>query len=133
LVHLDVGVEDGDLAGGGSVNGGLGLSDDNHTLDDFGVLDTTTKNLLDSNVIGGEFTGRGGDSMLASTGDQASEEVFETVLLGSNGSFHASEDLIVVSDVLDLVASCFVKELHGVFRSLLITDKDVRWMKTHLQ
>jgi len=77
-------------------------------LNDFRVGDSSSKNLLDSDVIGGEFSAAGADSMLASLGDQTTKEVFKSVLFGSNGGFHASENFFVVSNILNFIASSLI-------------------------
>jgi hypothetical protein len=71
--------------------------------------------------------------METSLGDESSKKILKTVLLGSNRCFHALENLVVVSHVLDAVANLLFEELVAVDGGLLITDKDLRWMETHLE
>jgi len=133
LLHLNVCVENNNLGVKDVVDGGLGLSDDNHTSNDLGVTKSTSKNLLNSDVVGAEGGLSSWNGMEASLSDQFPKSVLKTVLLGSNYGLHALKYFLVIMDVLKSVASGFLELLHGELVSLLVSNEDFRWMETHLQ
>lgn len=56
LVHLDISIENSNLGLLNSVNRGQAHLEHNHSLDDLRVLDTTSENLLDPNVVNVELS-----------------------------------------------------------------------------
>ena len=80
LVHLEVGVEDCNLGIGNSMDGSLRLSDDNHTSDDLRISNSSSENLLDSNVINTEFICFLRKSVKTRLGDQIRQEILKSVL-----------------------------------------------------
>ena len=109
------------------------MSDANHTLDDLRVVNTSSQNLLNSNIVDIQFSTLLAHGVEASLGDETTEEIFEAVLLGGNGSLHALENLVVVRELLNSVANLLIQEFMAVVGCLLITDEDLRWMETHLE
>jgi len=131
LLHLDVGVEDGDLAVEALANGSHGSAGHDHTVDNLGVENTATKNLEDAHVVGAEVVALSGHGVDGSLGDEASEEVLETELLGSNGGLDEAGELSNVSEVLRVVALDGLEKLHSLGGGLLVADEDLGGMESH--
>ena len=140
LLHLNVGVKDGNLGLEGRLVGGLGSSNAEHTVDDFGVLDASSENLsfylvtrtFSQNLESSEAGILLRESVNGGLSDKSGEEIFKSELLGGNGRLNASSHLSVVAEVLSLVAGEFLNDSKSFVTGLLVSDKDLRGMETHL-
>jgi hypothetical protein len=132
LLHLNVGVEDGNFGLEGRLVGGLGSSNAEHTVDDFGVLDASSENLSNTDIFASEAGSLLRESVNGGLSDKSGEEIFKSELLGGNGRLNASSHLSVVAEVLSLVAGEFLNDSKSFVTGLLVSDKDLRGMETHL-
>jgi len=132
LLHLNVSVEDGNLGLDGRLVGGLRSSNAEHTVDDFGVFDASSENLSDTDIFAREAGSLLGESVNGGLSDKSGKEIFKSELLGGNGRLNASSHLSVVADVLSLVAGEILNDSKSFVTGLLVSDKDLRGMETHL-
>jgi hypothetical protein len=89
------------------------------------VIDATTKNLLNSNVVNIEFGLVFRHSMYASVSNQSTQEVFETKLLGSNRSVDAFYELRLFTKFIGLKAGQTIKQLESLLGPLFKTCEDL--------
>lgn len=132
LLHLNVSVEDNNLGVGGGFVGGLGSSDTEHTVNDLRVLNRSTENLLDTDVLTREARLSFGESVNGGSSDEVGEEVLKSELLGSNSGFDATGHLGLVTEVISRVAREAFDKLEAFVTGLLVSDEDLRRMESHL-
>ena len=100
-------------------------------MNDLRVIDTATKDFLDANIVCAEASNALGHRVNSSLCNQTSQEVFQAELLRSNCGFDHAGKFSTISQVLRLECWNRVHELHGLFGSLLVADKNLRWMQAH--
>ena len=81
LLHLNVGVEDGNLSFLDRLDAGLDASYNDYTMNNLGVFDSTAKDLLDSDIVNVELSFVLRNSVDTSFSNKSREEVFQTKLL----------------------------------------------------
>jgi len=89
LLHLNVSVENGNLGLLDGADSGLGAADDNDTVDNLGIVDTSTEDFLNTDVVNVKVGNSLGHGVDGSLGDFLAEEVLKTELLGGNSRFDA--------------------------------------------
>lgn len=70
-------------------------------MDDLGVVNGPSKDLLDSNVVNIEFRGISRHSIEGGLGEESTEEVLKTPLFAGNGGTDAHLEFSAVTDVLN--------------------------------
>ena len=81
LLHLNVGVEDGNLSFLDRLDAGLDASYNDDTMNNLGVFDSTAKDLLDSDIVNVELSFVLRNSVDTSFSNKSREEVLQTKLL----------------------------------------------------
>jgi hypothetical protein len=101
-------------------------------VNDLRVLNRSTENLLDTDVLTREARLSFGESVNGGSSDEVGEEVLKSELLGGNSGFDATGHLGLVTEVISRVAREAFDKLEAFVTGLLVSDEDLRRMESHL-